>query len=55
MLLKPLLDQLDRDPDCAFLRELPGFELADTLFTLRGIAALARCGIHGRDWKEAFS
>ena len=38
-----------------FLRELPGFELADTLFTLRGIAALARCGIRGRDWKEAFS
>lgn len=26
VLLKPLLDQLDRDPDCAFLRELPGWE-----------------------------
>lgn len=38
-----------------FLRELSGFELADALFTLRGIAELYRCGTEGRTVKRTDS
>lgn len=36
-----------------FLREIPGFELADELFTLRGIAALYRSAREEAGWRKA--